>query len=167
MKVANILMSAIHLLIVILIFAIGSFFVALYFYQNILFDFVNRAVEKPDLFLTMGLFTIFLAIVLFAFFYFVNKGQYMKFIMGKNKFHIDAMLIKTYIEKYLQTTYPGKKNKFEVYILPENKLEIVANVSSLDNQKDFLLNAEKKISKLLYENFDYENDFIFTLKSKR
>ncbi len=167
MRTANVFMSAIHLLITMLIFAIGFFFVTLYFYPNILFYFVNHIIDKPQVILKLGFFTLLLALVLFSIFYIINKAQYVKFTMEKNKFHIDSKLIKTYIEKYLESTFPDKKSKFEICVLPKEKLEIIATVDCLDDQKEFLLNIEKKIGELLLKQLNYQKDFIFTLKSKK
>lgn len=167
MRTANVFISAVHLVIVMLIFAIGSFFVTLYFYPNILFYFINLIVNKPHVILKVGFFILFLSVVLFVVFYMINKAQYVKFTMEKNKYHVDSKFIKNYIEKYLKATYPKKKNKIDICVLPKDKLEIIATVDSLDDQKEFLLNIEEKIGKLLSEHLNYQKDFIFTLKSKK
>lgn len=167
MRTANVFMSAIHLVIVMLIFSIGAFFVTLYFYPSIFLNFVNLIIDNPERILEIGFIILFLSLILFTFFYVVNKAQYVKFTMDKNKYHINSKLIKDYIEKYLEKAYPDKKNKLEINVLPKNKLEIIATVDSLDYQKDFLKNVEKKIGKLLSEKLNYDNDFIFTLKSKK
>lgn len=167
MRTANILMSALHLIIVLLIFSLGSFFLALYFFPNIFFSFINLIINNPELILKIGLFTLSMAIIFLVVFYMINKAQYVKFVMEKNKYHINSDLIKSYIEKYLENSYPNIKNKIEVIILPKDKLEIIATVDSLDVQKEFLLDVEERVGNLLATHLNYHKDFIFTLKSKK
>jgi len=167
MRTANVFMSALHLIIVLCIFIMGSFFITLYFYPNLLFYFINLIINKPQLILKIGFSTLSLALILFVIFYMINKAQYLKFTMKKNKYDIDTRLIQSYIEKYLESAFPDKKNKFEICVLPKEKLEIIAIVDSLDNQKDFLLNIEEKIGKLLLEHLNYKKNFVFTLKAKK
>lgn len=167
MSGAKVFLSALHLIIVMLIFSIGSFFVILYFYPAIFFSFINLIINNPEVVLKAGFFTLVLAFILFIVFYMINKAQYVKFTMERNKFLVNSNLIKDYIEKYLQASYPTKKNKLEVCVHSKDKLEIIASVDSLDYQKEFLLDIEKKIGKLLSEHFNYRDDFIFTLKSKK
>lgn len=167
MRTANVFMSALHLLIIFLIFGIGSFFVTLYFYPNILLYFINLLISQPQLILKVGAFSLLLALTLVIVFYMINKKQYLKFIMEKHQIHIDSNLIRALVEKYLETSYPDTKNKLEICILPKDKLEIIATVDSLDVQKDLLSELEKKIGKLLSKHLNYEKDFVFTLKSRK
>lgn len=166
MRTANVFMSALHLMIVLLIFTLGSFFVTLYFYPNILFYSVNLIIDQPQLILKIGFSILILSLFLFVVFYMINKAQYLKFSIEKNKYHIDSKLIKNMLEKSLEETCFSKKNKFEINVLPKDKLEITATVDSLDEQ-EYLSDIEDKIRGFLLKQLNYQNDFIFTLKSKK
>jgi hypothetical protein len=156
-------MSAIHLLIILFVFGLGGFFISLYFYPNLLFCFINIIINKPHVILKLGFFVLLLAVILFVLFYLINKAQYVKFVMKKNNYQVDTKLIKTYIDKYFEKIL---SSKFDVCVLPKDKLEIIATVDSLDNNEEFLLNIEEKIGELLSEHLNYQKEFIFTLKSK-
>lgn len=166
MRAANVLISAIHLVFMMLIFAIGSFFVMLYFKPEMISLFTDFITENTQVILKIGLFTLGLALLLFICFYQLHKKQYLKIAMKKNRSDIDTKLIQKYIEKYFDSIYPGKKNYFQVNVDTKDKLEIIANVESLDDKKELLLNIEEKIGKLLLEHLDYDKEFIFTLKEK-
>ncbi|NGX33736.1 MAG: hypothetical protein K1060chlam1_00077 [Candidatus Anoxychlamydiales bacterium] len=166
MRAMQILISAIHLVFMMLIFAIGSFFVMLYFKPEFIEIFINFMLENTDIVLKIGLFTLSLAFILFISFYQLHKKQYLKVLMKKNKTDIDTKLIKNYIEKYFERIYPDKKNNFQVNVDVKDKLEIIARVDNLDNKKEFLLNIEEKIGKLLLDHLNYDKEFIFTLKEK-
>jgi len=167
MRTSNVLISALHLIIVLFVFAIGAFFVMVYFNPKLLMLFVDIIINKPGIILKIGFSALFLSCLLFTGFYFINKAQYVKFSMKKNKYQVDTDLIKSYLEKYFKTSFPKVKNKLEVNTLPKDKIEIIATVETLDNQKEFLLNIEEKIGKLLSEHLDYQKEFIFTLKSRK
>lgn len=167
MRSANVFMSALHLVVIMLVFGIGAFFLAMYFYPNTLFFFINLIINQPQIILKIGLFSLILALLLFIVFYMINKARYLKFNMKGNKYCVDSGLIRTIIERFLKNSYPDKKNKLEICVLPKNKLEIIATVDSLDGQKEFLLDIENKIGKLLSDQLNYHKDFIFTLKSKK
>jgi hypothetical protein len=164
MRTANVFMSAIHLIIIMLIFGMGAFFLTLYFFPGILFYFINLLMNNPKLIFKIGFSTLFLSFVLFGFFYMINKAQYLKFTIEKNKFRIDSSLIKSYIERFMD---PDNKKSLEVNVLPKDKLEITATVDAEDIQKEFLLNIEQKVGRLLAEQLNYKKDFIFTLKLKK
>jgi len=167
MRTSNVLISALHLIIVMFVFAIGAFFVAIYFYPKLLFLFVELIINKPGIILKIGFSSLLLSGLLFFGFYFINKAQYIKFSMKRNNFQVDTTLIKSSIEKYFKNAYPKMNNKLEVNVIPKDKLEIIATVDSLDNQKEFLLNIEDKVGKLLSEHLDYQKEFVFTIKSRK
>src|SRR3990167_7481973 len=101
MKSANVFMSALHLVILMLIFGMGAFFVTLYFYPNILFFCINLIIDQPQLILKIGFSVLILAAMLFFVFYMINKTQYLKFNMERNRCYVDSKVVKTLIEKYL------------------------------------------------------------------
>lgn len=166
MRAMQVLSSAIHLVFMMLIAFVGSFFVMLYFRPLFIESFINFMLENTDVVLKIGLFTLALAFILFISFYQLHKKQYLKISMKKNRSEVDTKLILSYIEKYFESIYPDNKNSFQVNVDLKDKLEIIARVDSLDNKNDFLLNIEEKIGKFLLEHLNYDKEFIFTLKEK-
>ncbi|NGX41312.1 MAG: hypothetical protein KR126chlam4_01151 [Candidatus Anoxychlamydiales bacterium] len=166
MRAIEVLISAIHLVFMMLILSVGSFFVMLYYKPQFIEFFINYMLENPEIVLKIGLFTLAAAFILFISFYQLHKKQYLKVLMKKNKTDVDTKLIRNYIEKYFESIYPDKKNRFQVNVDVKDKLEIIARIDSLDDKKEFLLNIEEKIGKLLLEHLDYDKEFIFTLKEK-
>ncbi|NGX49772.1 MAG: hypothetical protein K940chlam5_01376 [Candidatus Anoxychlamydiales bacterium] len=166
MRAIEVLISAIHLVFMMLIISVGSFFIMLYYKQELIESFINYMLESPEIVLKIGLFTLASALILFISFCQLHKKQYLKVLMKKNKTDVDTKLIRNYIEKYFDGIYPDKKNRVQVNVDAKDKLEIIAKVDSLDDKKDFLLNIEEKIGKLLLEHLDYDKEFIFTIKEK-
>jgi len=166
MRAMQVLVSAIHLVFMMLIISVGSFFVMLYFKPEFIEFFINYMLENPEIVLKIGLFTLASSLILFILFYQLHKKQYLKILMKKNKTFVDTTLIRNCVEKYFDNIYPDKKHNFQVNVDVKDKLEIIAKVDSLDNKKEFLLNIEEKIGKLLLEHLDYDKEFIFTIKEK-
>ncbi|NGX32692.1 MAG: hypothetical protein K1060chlam4_00742 [Candidatus Anoxychlamydiales bacterium] len=166
MRAIEVLISAIHLVFMMLIISVGSFFIMLYYKQELIESFINYMLDSPEIVLKIGLFTLASAFILFISFYQLHKKQYLKVLMKKNKTDVDTKLIRNYIEKYFESIYPDKKNRVQVNVDAKDKLEIIAKVDSLDDKKEFLLNIEEKIGKLLLEHLDYDKEFIFTIKEK-
>ena len=167
MRTINVLVSALHLIIVLFTGALGAFFVMLYFSPKLIYFFIDTITEEPQIFLKIGLYISLVAISLFVCFYYMHKSQYIKLSMKKNKTSINTKLIQTLLEKYFQNIYPKNKNKLKVSVDENEKLEIIATVDALENQDSFLLNIEEKIGQLLIDHLDYQKDFIFTLKSRK
>ncbi len=163
MRSMQVLISAIHLMFLMLITSIGSFFIMLYFKPKLIESFINYILENTDIVLKIGFFILTLALILFISFYQLHKKQYLKILMKKTRSDVDTKLIKNYIEKYFETIYSDKK-KFQVDVDAKDKLQIIASVESLNDKKEFLLNMEEKIGKLLLEHLNYDKEFIFTLK---
>jgi ABC-type multidrug transport system fused ATPase/permease subunit len=164
MKVAQAFISAIHLLVFLLVLMFGLFFVFLYFNFDTVHYYMNYAINNPDILLKLGSVTLALALILFVSFYYLNKAQYLKISMKNNTSEINTRLIRSYIEAYFEENFDDIKHKIEVNVINNDKLHIIALVDSLDDKKEFLLNIEEKIGKLLLDHLNYDKEFIFTLK---
>ena len=167
MRTSSVLISAIHLIFLMFIAALGSFFIVLYLKPNFVHFFVDYINLNPQIFLKIGLITLASALLLFICLYQLHKTQYLKLNMKKNRSDVNTEIIKSYLEKYFENIFPEKKNNLEVTVLPKEKLEIIASVDSLENQKQFLLDIEDKIGKLLIDHLNYDKEFIFTLKERK
>jgi len=166
MRAINVLVSAMHLIVFLFTFALGSFFIMLYFSPKLIYSFVYAITDEPQIFLKIGFYTLILSAFLFIAFYHMHKSQYLKFSMNNKKTAVSTKLIQKLLVSYFKNIYPNKKTKLKVVVDEKEKLEIIATVDNLENQKDFLINIEEKIGKLLLDHLNYQKDFIFTLKSR-
>jgi hypothetical protein len=167
MKKSELLISALNLLIVLFLLAMGVFFLLIYFSPNFLIAFVNLLTNKPKIILEVALLIISFAILSFVAFYFINKVQYIKFSLQNSRCLININLIQSYLEKYFNFVYPNQKNDLKVCIDEKNKLDIILNVDSLDNKQEYLLNLEDTIGKILSDQLNYHKEFTLTLKTKK
>lgn len=167
MRTISSLKSAFHLIVVLMVLTMGAFFITIAIYPKLFLYFVDLLINNPQIILYTGGVIFSLGILLFICFYFIYKAQYLKFIMERKKTSVDTKLIENYIKKYFQNIYPEDKNDFQVSVDFKDKLEITTTVDVLEDQKEFLLNIEEKIGKLLSEHLDYQKEFIFTLKARK
>ncbi len=169
MRTINVLLSAIHLMVLILTILLGSIFSLGYIYPDIMDAFVKMIIEKPESVLKIGLIFLSLSFLLFITFYLMHRKKYFNVEMSPNISQIDTKVIKSYIEKHLKKMYPKKLTVSKVEILSNNKLEIVATMKKIDpsSQEDVLINIEEKIGKLLLEHLNYRKEFILTLNLKK
>ncbi|MBN2479697.1 MAG: hypothetical protein JXA94_05670 [Parachlamydiales bacterium] len=169
MRAINILISAVHLVILLFVVFVGVFFVSLFYASNYLNYFIDILSNKPQVLLTLGIIILSFSLLLFLLFYVMHKNQYLKIKMKPfQKVSIDTNVIRSYIEDFLKNSYPKNNVNCLVSMIPDNKLEIIANFDKGASliKKDFLLHLELQIGKLLSDQLNYHSEFIFTLNMK-
>jgi len=167
MRAINVLASAVHLITILLIFALGFFLIFIYLDSRCLNFFLDLVINKPYVFFKMGYLTLSLGFGLFLSFFAIYKAQYIKFSLNgnNNKCFVNTNLVQKNLIKYFENIYPDFKKNLKVCLTSNNKLEIIATVKSLENQEEFVLDMEDKIKKLLADQLNYQEEFIFTLRT--
>ncbi|MFA6502391.1 MAG: hypothetical protein WCT85_06350, partial [Parachlamydiales bacterium] len=156
MRTVNLLASAMHLLIVLAMFAIGFFLVMIYLSPHFCNFFLDLLLNDSVMFLKIGLTIGLFTVISFVTFYYIHKGQYIKFYIKQNKYQVNIDIIKSYLQNYLKVMYPDKKNELDVYVILKDKLEIVIDMESLNGQKEFIMDLEPVIKNLLSEKLNYQ-----------
>ncbi len=168
MRTANVLISATHIFLILLMFAIGLFFIIMPSAPDFCSYVAKVILFKAERFRYIGGFILLITFLLAVGFAAIHKAQYIKIKMKPYSYSIDSQLIKEYIQTFWNKTYPENKILAEVIVLPKQKLEIIANLSKMsDSQKEaFLEKSNQEISRILCEHLKYYKEFILTLSSR-
>ncbi|NGX56234.1 MAG: hypothetical protein K1060chlam5_00471 [Candidatus Anoxychlamydiales bacterium] len=166
MKASTIVASALNLLVSLMILSLGMFFVSIPYIQSLQVFLVDILDKNSFIFLKIGLFFIVVSVFLIFSFYFIYKKQFIKINMKRNKTDIDTKIIASYIEEYLKKKYQNTYISTHINVLLNKKLEIIANFSAVkDQNNESLLEIEENIGKILFDQLNYEKEFVFTLNT--
>ena len=165
MRTEKVLMSALHIVLLFLVLAIGIFCLFLGSIPALKSLAIDTITDSPHFFIKIGLMIIAFAFLLGFVLYLINKKQYFKVVMNSHSCNISAHLIREYIEKYWRREYPKEKIKTEVILKKSQNIEIIARLPFIKkiDADVFFEKTEKEIAKLLFDKFQYQKKFILTL----
>lgn len=164
MSSRNLLFSAIHFFVVILLICIGLFLLGLAFLPQQK-SLVMQLLQEEILLCLFGVLFLAVGIALFAIFFVFYRGQYLRFSMDrKARIDIDKALFQKRILDYWKNHVLPTVDSLEVEILVGGRLEIIAPLPLLppEEQEKLLKKIEKDLGEILAREFGYEKEFTVT-----
>jgi len=165
MRIGNVLFSAVHFFFIVVLFLISIFFLVLANIPQARLLVENIFREKYSLFGLLWYFTFAFSCILFWGLYLLNRRQYYQLRMKFSKAEVEESLIREYIEKCWKEFYPKQKISSEIFLLHNQKIEILLDASKipLEEQPLFLESIEKKLGRQLADQLGYEKEFLLTV----
>lgn len=164
MRTGNFLFSAMQFFMVVGLVLIGSLFLGFAHSPELRFKATQFLLNYSGSFNVIGYAILGCATLLFVGSWFMNKGTYYQVEMAE----VDPAVIRSYVQTYWETLFPGKKMQADVIIHADQKIEIVAEMDELamEEQKVLLSQIEKQLGNLLFRNLGYRRDFLVTVVVK-
>ena len=169
MTLRQAMLSIMHLLFVCTIFGAGFFCISLVYLPDLRIRLADILLMQPDLCITLGLCLFGIAFLLLLGLYGLNRGNYLRFVMGKHRVEIKEKIIRETIEGFFKAQ--GKNfSLVDVEIKGKSALELrvsLRDVLSMDQAESLLEQTEKELSDLFYERFGYKKPFILSLDAQK
>ncbi len=163
----NHLLSAIQFLMVCAVLAVGIFFTALPLAPAIRFELASFLMNRPELFLSLGLILIAVGVALAMGLYWLDRKSYFQVSMkgASDPVTVEKELIRSGLASYWKGVFPEEALQTDVIIHRDNKLELVAEIPLLgeEGQKKVLEKMEKEIGLLLERQLGYRREFLLTV----
>lgn len=168
MRTGNVLFSAVHFFVFLLILSVGGFLIALSKMLSLRFLLSQCISDHYSLFLPIGIALMAFAGILFAGLYAMNRKRYYTVKMQCHKTGIDEALIQKYVEKYWKEKFPHHALSIGVILLPHQKIEVVAEIppNSEEEQIEILAGVEKELGGIFAQQLGFKKDFTMTLSLK-
>ena len=152
------LASALHFFVVLVFFGAGLFCVGLPYLPELRVQLADMILYRLDAFLLMGLGFFVTSFLLFLGFYTLNRGRFLKIVMGQHLAEIDVKVMRDTIEQYFKAKFPQISIQ-DLEVIWGRKLEINVSVGSVENEQELFENAENELSSLLKHRFGYHKKF--------
>lgn len=108
----------------------------------------------------------FLFLLAFSMLFVFSYKKQIRFLMAPHSVDIDRDVIYKYVEQFWKEEFPEEVHSFEIYILPDNILEIAVQLRKVDpeSRKQFLERSECGLGKILASFLDYHQRFYITMQ---
>lgn len=162
----RVFLSAIHLIFVLMIGAIGVLFLLLSCSERVVRILSQWVLEEStELWTYMGIAFLGLGVLLFFGFFWMNGGSFLQFKMKAGKVSIDRAIVEEYVKKYWAENFPHQAIHMEILFHGKRRLELIAKLPlNGEKEPDVLLHRiQNELGVLLACRLGYECDFILTL----
>lgn len=165
MKTGNILLSAIHFLVLLIILSLGSILLALPYTKSFLYYLSDSLHHQPHLFKLLGGITLSFGLLLFIPFYLLNKRSFLTLKVGSATTTIDQSIVQNYIQKYWEKKHPTKQPLIDVVIKKGKTLEIILSIPENweGEVEENLIDLENDLKNCLSSQLGYHQPFYLTL----
>lgn len=161
MRTGHFLISAMQFFMVAGLVLVGALFLGFAHSPELRFKATQFLLNYSESFTIIGYAILGCATVLLLGSWFMNKGTYYQVEMAE----VDPAVIRSYVQTYWETLFPGKKMQADVIIHANQKIEVIAEIDELamEEQKVLLSQVEKQLGNLLFRNLGYHRDFLVTV----
>ena len=157
------LASALHFFVVLVFFGVGFFFICLPYLPELRVQLADMILYRPDAFPLMGLGFFVTSFLLFLGFYTLNRGRFLKIIMGQHLAEVDVKVIRDTVEQCFKAKFPQISLQ-DLEVIWGRKLEINVTVGSVENEQELFVKAENELSSLLKHRFGYHKKFFLIVQ---
>ncbi len=157
------LASTLHLFVVFAFFSAGFFCVSLPYLPDLRIKIADAVLGSFETCTLLGLGFFGASLLLLLGFYGLNRGQFLRIVMGRHLVEIDAKVIRDTIEDCLKKQFP-KISLQDLEIIWGRKIEISVAVRAFEDEEALLEKAEKELTQLLRQRFGYKKSFALILK---
>jgi len=153
-------------IILLLFLGLGMFSSGLIYAPVVRYQVAKALLYDDQILLLIGSGTVLLTIFLAMGFYIVHRKRTFYVQMDQHPYEVDSNIIKSTISTYWKEAYPEKIEILSVLILPNQKIEILAQKKKLEKEEEvsFLETSENKIGEILADLLDYDQEFFITLR---
>ena len=165
MTLRQALISILHLLFVSICFGAGLFCVSLAYLPDLRVRLADIILMRQDLCTQAGIILFAIAFLLLLGLYGLNRGKFLRFVMGRHKLEIKEKVIRETIEGFFKA-HPSKLSLVDLEIAGKSNLEMrVAFQEPPDSKQaeELLKKTETDLTQLLYERFGYKKAFVLSL----
>lgn len=169
MTLRQALLSIMHLLFVCSVFGAGFFCVSLAYLPDLRIRLADILLLHTDLCIEAGLCLFAVAFLLLLGLYALNRGNYLRFVMGKHRVEIKEKIIRETVEGFFKEQ-GANFSLVDVEIKGKSELELriaLRNALAIDQVEPLLEQMEKKLSDLFYDRFGYKKPFILSLDAQK
>ncbi|WP_420422200.1 hypothetical protein [Simkania sp.] len=165
MRSGNVLFSAVHFFVILLILSLGGLLLALPYAETFRFHLTYYIYERPGLFKLIGGVTLGFGLLLFLGFYFLNKRRFLTVRMGPAMTQIDERVVQDYVQDYFKEKHTSDEGVVDVVVQKGEVLEIIVPAP-----KDWEGEVEEHLQRLqndlgdrLSRRLGYYKEFYLTL----
>lgn len=165
MTLRQAILSILHLFFVCLCFGAGFFCISLSYLPDLRTRLADIILLRQDLCTEAGIFLFGIAFLLLLGLYALNRGKFLRFVMGRHFLEIKEKVIRETIEGFLKT-HPSGLSLVDLEIAGKSNLEMRLGFRSCPKEtqvEDLLKVTEKDLTQLLYDRFGYKKGFVISL----
>jgi len=168
MRTGNLLFSAVQFIFVSMVLSLGAFLIGLANAPQLRSAIASLFLEKSNLFTLLGSVFLVIGFLLLIGFYSMQRGKYLRVEMKDRKMQVDIGVVKDYVASYWKTLYPDQDTHTEVWIYPDQKIELSFQIPNLpfEEQQVVLEKIEKDLGDLLAKKLGYDREFVCNLVTK-
>ncbi|MCP5490895.1 MAG: hypothetical protein H7A42_07275 [Chlamydiales bacterium] len=165
MRSGNILFSAVHFFVILLILSLGGLLLALPYAETFRFQLAYYIYERPDLFKLIGAITLGFAVLLFLGFYLLNKRRFITVKMGPAMTQIDEKVVQDYVQDYWNEKQPSEEGVVDVVVQKGEILEIIVPIPKNweGEVEEHLVQLQNDLGDRLSRRLGYYKEFYLTL----
>ena len=165
MRSGNILFSAVHFFVILLILSLGGLLLALPYAETFRFHLTYYIYERPDLFKLIGGVSLGFGVLLLIGFYFLNKRHFLTVKMGPAATQIDEAIVQNYVQDYWKEKHASDEGLVDVVVQKGEVLEIIVPAPKdwEGEVEEHLLRLQNDLGDRLSRRLGYYREFYITL----
>jgi len=165
MRLGNILFSAVHFFVTLLVMSLGGLCLALPYAETFRFHLTHYIYEKPELFLIIGGVTLSFGALLFIGFYLLNRRRFLTVKMEPAATLVDETIVQDYVQEYWKERHPAEETPVDVVVQKGEVLEIIVPAPKdwEGEVEEHLLNLQNDLGDRLSRRLGYYREFYLTL----
>lgn len=163
MRSSEVVFSSIHLMVVLLILAVGFGLILESYVPSFRYGitlFLTESTKGPFI---VGIVLWIMGILMLLGFYNMYRRKYYKLRLSCSKVLIEESIIEEYVKNYWQTIFPEKANELKVTIGPKQHIEIIAKLPEKEDLESLLERIKNELGILLARKLGYEKEFTLTV----
>lgn len=165
MRISNVFTAALNVFVLFFVLLSSCFCFAVAFLPHFQRLIIKTALHHTNTFLVLGYALFALALLLFFCFRAIYGRHYLSIKAGNGAYKVNFVIVEVYVQKFLQGAFPNLEIVTESICRHGSGIEIAVRVPEMPRKeiKSFLNSAQKGITKLLSDQFNYKRGFVLTL----
>lgn len=164
MTLRQALASTLHLFVVLFFFGAGFFCVSLASVIELRVQIIHLLLSKPELCTLFGIGFFSVSFLLLLGFYGLNRGQFLRILMGRHVAEIEAKIVRSTVEECFKKQF-SQLTLQELEIVWKDRLEIHVSLGKEGNEEEILQKVEQELTALFKHRFGYKKPFTFIVRS--
>lgn len=165
MRTANLFFSALHFFLVLIILALGGFFLSFPYTESFRYNLTYYLYHYPEFFKLTGSMVMGFGLLLFIGFYRLNKRCFLTIETRPITTLVDEGIIQDWIQNYWKAKYPGKEIGVDIVVQKGVVLQIFLPLPEDCEKegKEFLASLQSDLADQLFHLLGYRREFYITL----
>jgi len=161
MRTGNILFSAAHFFVVVLVIGVGVLFLALPHADYFRMQLINFLEDPHNMCSLIGGIILGIGVLLCGVAYLLNRRQYVSIEMEGASVDIEEGVIRRYAKTYFQEKFPDFESISDVVIRGKSTIEIMTSLPAPQEDK-FFKEVEEELGFILARHLGYQKPFTVT-----